>query len=165
MGQEPVHCSRCGSGLSAGGSSGSRGIGLEIFPGLSATCFIASANYVINERLDAEFDQYHPTKKNRPVVAQNMKFGLVMLEYLLFILAGILCAMTINRYFLYIEIWLLIMGVLYSEDTLIIGDRMEKDGEAAKAAGVDYLILKKTKKGRKVQYKEILQQIQEQGWR
>lgn len=42
---------------------------------------------------------------------------------------------------------------------------MEKDGEAAKAAGVDYLILKKTKKGRKVQYKEILQQIQEQGWR
>lgn len=52
-----------------------------------------------------------------------------------------------------------------AEDTLIIGDRMEKDGEAAKAAGVDYLILKKNKKGRKVQYKEILQQIQEQGWR
>lgn len=86
----------------------------KFFLGFLATCFIASANYVINEWLDAEFDQYHPTKKNRPVVAQNMKFGLVMLEYLLFILAGILCAMPINRYFLYMEIWLLIMGVLYN---------------------------------------------------
>ncbi len=33
-----------------------------------ATCLIASANYVINEWLDAEFDQFHPTKKVRPVV-------------------------------------------------------------------------------------------------
>ncbi|MBQ7480867.1 MAG: UbiA family prenyltransferase, partial [Lachnospiraceae bacterium] len=48
--------------------------------GFFSTCFIASANYVINEWLDAEFDKYHPTKKNRPVVSENMKFSLVMLE-------------------------------------------------------------------------------------
>ena len=30
--------------------------------GFFATCLIASANYVINEWLDAEFDQFHPTR-------------------------------------------------------------------------------------------------------
>lgn len=38
------------------------------------------------------------------------------------------------------------------KDTIMIGDRMEKDGEAAKAAGVDYLILKRNRKDRKNQY-------------
>lgn len=36
---------------------------LKLIAGFFATCFIASANYVINEWLDAEFDKYHPTKK------------------------------------------------------------------------------------------------------
>ena len=40
--------------------------------GFLSTCFIASANYVINEWLDAPFDKYHPTKKNRPAVSENM---------------------------------------------------------------------------------------------
>lgn len=40
--------------------------------GFFATCLIASANYVINEWLDAEFDQFHPTKKVRPVVGGSM---------------------------------------------------------------------------------------------
>lgn len=82
--------------------------------GFLATCFVASANYVINEWLDAEFDKYHPTKKNRPVVSQNMKFSLVMVEYIVLILAGIACSLPLNRYFLYMEIWLLVMGILYN---------------------------------------------------
>ena len=36
---------------------------LTVLLGFLSTCFIASANYVINEWLDAEFDKYHPTKK------------------------------------------------------------------------------------------------------
>lgn len=82
--------------------------------GFLATCFVASANYVINEWLDAEFDRYHPTKKNRPVVSQNMKFSLVMLEYVALIIAGVGCSVFVNRYFLYMEIWLLVMGILYN---------------------------------------------------
>ncbi len=64
-------------------------IGIRFIIGFLATCLIASANYVINEWLDAKFDKYHPTKKNRPVVAGNMKFSLVMLEYALLIAAGL----------------------------------------------------------------------------
>ena len=45
------------------------GVVIRFIWGFMATCFIASANYVINEWLDAKFDKYHPTKKNRPVVA------------------------------------------------------------------------------------------------
>ncbi len=82
--------------------------------GFLATCFIASANYVINEWLDAEFDKFHPTKKNRPVVSENMKFSLVMLEYAIFIVLGLGCSIVINKPFFFTELWLLIMGVLYN---------------------------------------------------
>ena len=87
---------------------------IRFIAGFLATCFIASANYVINEWLDAEFDKYHPTKKNRPVVSENMKFSLVMIEYAVLIILGVLCSLMVGRVFLYMELWLLIMGVLYN---------------------------------------------------
>lgn len=87
---------------------------VKLIAGFFATCFIASANYVINEWLDAEFDKYHPTKKYRPVVSQNMKFSLVMVEYIVCILVGILLSLLVNTPFLLTEIWLLVMGILYN---------------------------------------------------
>ncbi len=82
--------------------------------GFMATCFIASANYVINEWLDAEFDKYHPTKKFRPVVSENMKLSLVLIEYAILIILGIGLSIFVGRMFMYMELWLLIMGVLYN---------------------------------------------------
>ncbi len=82
--------------------------------GFMATCFIASANYVINEWLDAEFDKYHPTKKFRPVVSENMKLSLVLIEYALLIVLGLVLSYFVGKLFLYMEVWLLIMGVLYN---------------------------------------------------
>lgn len=89
-------------------------LGFRFLIGLLATCFISSANYVINEWLDADFDQYHPIKKNRPVVTQNLRFSYVMLEYFLLILLGIGLSFCINTYFLFTEVWLLVMGVIYN---------------------------------------------------
>ena len=82
--------------------------------GFMATCFIASANYVINEWLDAEFDKYHPTKKYRPVVSENMKLSLVLIEYALLIVLGIGLSVMVGKMFALMELWLLIMGVLYN---------------------------------------------------
>ena len=82
--------------------------------GFMATCFIASANYVINEWLDAEFDKYHPTKKYRPVVSENMKLPFVLAEYGVLIVLGLVLAHFVGKMFLYMEIWLLVMGVLYN---------------------------------------------------
>lgn len=41
------------------------------------------------------------------------------------------------------------------EAVLMVGDRMSKDGQAAENAGVDYLILKRYKRMRKKQYKNL----------
>ena len=87
---------------------------IRFIVGFMATCFIASANYVINEWLDAEFDKYHPTKKNRPVVSANMKLSLVLIEYALLIVLGLGLSLYVGKLFLYMELWLLIMGVLYN---------------------------------------------------
>lgn len=82
--------------------------------GMLATCFISSANYVINEWLDADYDKFHPVKKNRPVVTANLRFSLVMLEYIVIALLGILLSLFINIFFLFTELWLLLMGFLYN---------------------------------------------------
>jgi len=44
-----------------------QGILRRLVVGFVSACLIASANYVINEWLDAEFDRYHPLKCQRPV--------------------------------------------------------------------------------------------------
>lgn len=87
---------------------------IKFICGFFATCFIASANYVINEWLDAEFDKFHPTKKYRPVVSENMKFSLVMVEYVICIVIGVLLSLCVNKQFLIVELVLLFMGVLYN---------------------------------------------------
>lgn len=80
---------------------------------LGVSC-IASANYVINEWLDAPYDKYHPTKKNRPVVVENMSFKWVLVEYFIFIVVGLLLSYLVNRWFLITSAVLLIMGFLYN---------------------------------------------------
>ncbi len=80
----------------------------------ACTCLIASANYVINEWLDASFDKYHPTKKNRPVVAGNMSGKVVAVEYVVLAAAGLGASWLVNVPFFVCEAWLLVMGVLYN---------------------------------------------------
>ena len=87
---------------------------VKLIVGFFATCFIASANYVINEWLDAEFDKFHPTKKFRPVVSENMKFSLVMVEYVVLAVLGIALSLIVGKMFCYMELWLLVMGILYN---------------------------------------------------
>jgi 4-hydroxybenzoate polyprenyltransferase len=82
--------------------------------GLIATCLIASANYVINEWLDAEFDRHHPTKSLRPAVSGNLDVRLVTLEYILLSIAGLALSAWVSFYFLLTEIVLLLMGIIYN---------------------------------------------------
>lgn len=86
----------------------------KLIIGLVATCFIASANYVINEWLDAEFDRFHPRKKNRPSVTKSLKKSLVYTEYALFALAGLGLGLLVSPYFALMLVIFFIMGVLYN---------------------------------------------------
>ena len=83
-----------------------------------STSLAASANYVINEWLDARFDKYHPTKKNRPVVVAHIKRGYVMAEYAGLIVASLLLAFSVNTYFAAAIVSLLGMGVVYNVEPL-----------------------------------------------
>lgn len=83
--------------------------------GFLSTCLIASANYVINEWLDAEFDRFHPVKKHRSVVENDVKKGIVYLMYAGLTVLGFLAAcLSGSRPVLYLEIWLWVMGILYN---------------------------------------------------
>ena len=76
------------------------GIAGRCIIGFFATCCIASANYVINEWLDAKFDKYHPTKKNRPVVTENLNKKIVAMEYVGLSIVGFLLAFLVSKAFL-----------------------------------------------------------------
>ncbi len=82
--------------------------------GVLSTCFIASANYVINEWLDAEFDKFHPVKKNRPSVTKSLNPSFVYLEYAFLITLGLGMAYFISLPFFLLEVLLLVMGILYN---------------------------------------------------
>lgn len=86
----------------------------RILVGVASTCLIASANYVINEYLDREFDQFHPLKKNRTAVVRVLNPYYVYAEYFLLAALGLLLAYLISMPFLLISALLLFMGFLYN---------------------------------------------------
>ena len=88
-----------------------------LFPtlvGILSTCLIASANYVINEWLDREFDRHHPVKHQRPSVSRTLKPVWVYVEYFLLALIGLAFAHLVSQPFFVFSVALLIMGVLYN---------------------------------------------------
>ncbi len=86
--------------------------------GLISTCLIASANYTINEYLDAEFDAHHPKKKNRPTVLGSIRLRGVVIQYAALSVAGLLLAAMINAQFFAIALFLLVMGVIYNVEPM-----------------------------------------------
>lgn len=82
--------------------------------GFIATCLIASANYVINEYLDAEFDRHHPTKKFRAAVKESLNGKFVFMLWLALTIVGLIIAALVNKYFFAMTAWLWFMGILYN---------------------------------------------------
>lgn len=89
-------------------------ISLHIALGILATCFTASANYVVNEWLDAGFDRFHPVKKNRAVVSGGMSVRWVCVEYGFFAITGMSIAVSLSPLFALTELSLLGMGIIYN---------------------------------------------------
>ncbi|PYQ21777.1 MAG: prenyltransferase [Acidobacteria bacterium] len=95
--------------------------------GLLSACLIASANYVINEWLDAEFDRFHPVKRNRPSVAGGLEPEAVYAEYGLLLAAGLALAWLISPFFFASASLLGVMGVLYNVRPFRSKDRVYLD--------------------------------------
>ena len=89
-------------------------VALRFVLGFVSTCFIASANYIINEWLDAGFDKYHPTKKYRPAVAAVLKVKYVYFMYISFAVLGLLAAYFVSYFVFLSELFLFLMGIIYN---------------------------------------------------
>ena len=87
---------------------------LRVLLGVASTCLIASANYVINEYLDAEFDKFHPLKNKRTSVVRVVRPALVYAEWLGLAAAGFALAYQVSLQFLALAAVLLVMGVIYN---------------------------------------------------
>ncbi|MBE9041884.1 UbiA prenyltransferase family protein [Oscillatoriales cyanobacterium LEGE 11467] len=99
----------------------------KLIIGILSTCAIASANYVINEWIDAQFDKYHPIKKNRASVLGKVTARWVYLEYLLLLGIGFSLARLVSTPFLVTEIIFSVMGFLYNVKPFRTKDRVYLD--------------------------------------
>ncbi len=96
--------------------------------GLLSVSLVASANYTINEWLDAEFDQHHPVKKTRPSAAGRINPKLVYLQWFVLAAAGLgLGWWWLPAEFSMCNAILLLMGVLYNVKPFRTKDRVFLD--------------------------------------
>lgn len=86
----------------------------RIFAAFIAICLTASANYIINEILDAPTDRNHPDKSSRPIPSGKIKIPLAYLEYALVSVIALSIAWTINLPFFFAALMLWIMGLVYN---------------------------------------------------
>lgn len=80
---------------------------------VTAIC-IASANYTINEWLDRDFDKYHPRKSQRSAVQKELLGSFVLLEWLVLVTAGLVCAWLASKTMFLVASVFAIQGVFYN---------------------------------------------------
>nr|CRH04432.1 Conserved protein of unknown function. putative 4-hydroxybenzoate polyprenyltransferase-like prenyltransferase [Candidatus Magnetococcus massalia] len=101
-------------------------IGLMVV-GVLATCLVASANYVINEYLDAEYDRHHPVKKSRPAVTGAVSGRGVLIAYALLIISGLGLSALISSMFLVVAVLFLMAGFAYNVPPIRTKERVYLD--------------------------------------
>lgn len=100
---------------------------LHMLIAVAATCLAASANYTINEWLDADFDRFHPTKRARPSVMGQVHAAGVYGQWLLLSFVAVALALTVSGTFTAMVALLLLMGILYNVRPFRTKDRMHLD--------------------------------------
>ena len=86
----------------------------DLLLGIASFCCIASANYVINEWLDAPFDKFHPLKRDRPSVSMLLDARLVWALYGLWTVLGIGFAAAVSSVAVIPAIALWVQGLAYN---------------------------------------------------
>lgn len=91
--------------------------------GFLAICLTASANYVINERLDARYDRYHPVKKERAAVRERLWAPGVWALYAALLTVSAVLALRVSTPFVWVLALFALMGVLYNVEPVRLKDR------------------------------------------
>lgn len=100
---------------------------LKIALGVLCTCLIASANYVINEYLDAEFDRFHPLKKQRTAVVTVLNPAYVYSQWFILAAVGLTLSYFVSLQFMLVEGFLLFMGLVYNVRPIRTKERVYLD--------------------------------------
>ncbi|HME44438.1 MAG TPA: UbiA prenyltransferase family protein [Syntrophorhabdales bacterium] len=90
------------------------GIVLRLVMGFASACLIASANYIINEWLDAKLDRHHPLKCRRPGAEGLLSPPIVLLEYVMLSILGLGLAFVVNELFFFASSAFILSGVFYN---------------------------------------------------
>ena len=99
----------------------------NVIVGFVSSILIVSANYVINEYLDAAFDKYHPLKNIRVAVVRTVNPFIVYSFYVFLALAGMFLGYLISIKFFAAAALLLFMGGVYNVKPLRSKDRVYMD--------------------------------------
>lgn len=101
-------------------------VGLMVMVVLSLipACLVASANYILNEILDAPFDRLHPTKKHRAVAAGTVSIPILwIIMVLLLVVAFVFSALVFNLGYLISLGLLFLSGLVYNIPPVRLKDR------------------------------------------
>ena len=82
--------------------------------GFVSLCAISSANYILNDIIDAKKDRMHPEKKNRPIASGRVKVWQGAVLFAILAVASVYIALTLPKLFLYSIIALFALTQLYS---------------------------------------------------
>ncbi|CAN5335320.1 decaprenyl-phosphate phosphoribosyltransferase [soil metagenome] len=96
---------------------------------LVPACFIASANYILNEILDAPFDAMHPTKRNRGIPAGKVAVPFLWFHMAILVVVGFGLAWMWFPNIGYLEALalLLVSGFIYNVPPVRLKDRAYLD--------------------------------------
>ncbi|MDA8019945.1 MAG: UbiA prenyltransferase family protein [Thermoanaerobaculia bacterium] len=98
-------------------------LAVPIALGFLSACAIASANYLINEWLDAGYDRFHPTKSQRPAVAKDVRGPVVLTAYAGLAAIGLGFAAAVSTLYLYTSVAFLASGLVYNVRPIRSKDR------------------------------------------
>lgn len=89
-------------------------LAINILAAFAAAICAASANYVINEWLDRDFDRHHPEKSERAAVQVALDERVVYLMYAALVLAALALSVAVNAAFSVVTVAFLASGIVYN---------------------------------------------------
>jgi 4-hydroxybenzoate polyprenyltransferase len=95
--------------------------------GLIAAICIASANYVINEWFDREFDGFHPTKSQRAAVKMQLSGTIIFFEWTGLVAVGLVCAFAASKIMLLVACTFALQGIIYNVPPIRAKDKAYLD--------------------------------------
>jgi 4-hydroxybenzoate polyprenyltransferase len=98
-------------------------LGISIGLGLLTAIGVASANYIINEWFDRDFDKFHPTKSQRSAVQRHLRRNTVLFEWVAFLGVGLACAFAASKTMFLIASVFALQGIVYNVPPLRTKDK------------------------------------------